>query len=157
MPIRLSCPSCRKPLRIKDELSGKKVKCPSCGHVFAVPVPEPEAPASEASGFKASASKCPNCGSILEPGAQICVECGTHLATPARYQAAGVEPAKKQKSGEGKLAFIVGSVVAAVIIIGCLTFGLIMLTRKAPSMPGKPTEQRQVGPTGEASATLSTL
>ena len=37
MAISLSCPSCDKTLKVKDELAGRKVKCPGCGE--AVPVP----------------------------------------------------------------------------------------------------------------------
>src|SRR5437762_13142175 len=34
MPIRTACSSCGKKLNIRDELVGKKAKCPECGHVF---------------------------------------------------------------------------------------------------------------------------
>lgn len=35
MPIQIQCenPACKKPLRIKDELIGKRIKCPGCGRV----------------------------------------------------------------------------------------------------------------------------
>lgn len=29
--ISFDCPSCRKPLKVKDELAGKHGKCPACG------------------------------------------------------------------------------------------------------------------------------
>lgn len=34
MPITVHCDSCRRELRVPDELLGKLVKCPSCGHTF---------------------------------------------------------------------------------------------------------------------------
>jgi hypothetical protein len=37
MPITLSCPACEKPIKVRDELAGKKARCPSCKHVFPVP------------------------------------------------------------------------------------------------------------------------
>jgi hypothetical protein len=37
MTIALTCQSCDKPLKVKDELSGKKIKCPGCGEIIAVP------------------------------------------------------------------------------------------------------------------------
>lgn len=40
MPITLNCP-CGKSLRVPDEHAGKRVKCPACGGVAAVPKPEP--------------------------------------------------------------------------------------------------------------------
>jgi hypothetical protein len=38
MPIPLEC-ACGRSLRVKDELAGRKVKCPQCGGVLAVPKP----------------------------------------------------------------------------------------------------------------------
>lgn len=37
MPITLGCPSCGKRFRARDESAGKRVKCPFCGAVVAVP------------------------------------------------------------------------------------------------------------------------
>src|SRR5262245_26748529 len=34
MPIRITCTSCNKLLSVRDELAGKKVKCPGCGTIF---------------------------------------------------------------------------------------------------------------------------
>jgi predicted Zn finger-like uncharacterized protein len=36
MTIALSCPACKQALKVKDELAGRKVKCPKCGSVIAV-------------------------------------------------------------------------------------------------------------------------
>ena len=41
MPIPLTC-GCGRSLRIKDEFAGRRVKCPGCGEVLAVPLPEVE-------------------------------------------------------------------------------------------------------------------
>ena len=43
----VSCPECRRQLRVPEELVGQQVKCPTCGHVFianleAPPPPRPE-------------------------------------------------------------------------------------------------------------------
>jgi hypothetical protein len=45
MPISARCPNkeCGKSLKVKDELAGKKVKCPACASVFVVPAAEPVA------------------------------------------------------------------------------------------------------------------
>jgi hypothetical protein len=42
MPIPLQC-DCGRSLRVKDELAGRKVKCPQCAAVLVVPQPEPPA------------------------------------------------------------------------------------------------------------------
>jgi hypothetical protein len=36
MAILCTCPGCDKTLRLRDELDGKKVRCPACSHVFQV-------------------------------------------------------------------------------------------------------------------------
>jgi hypothetical protein len=40
MAIALSCPSCDKALKVKDELAGRRVKCPGCGGPILVTVDE---------------------------------------------------------------------------------------------------------------------
>jgi predicted Zn finger-like uncharacterized protein len=52
MPTIIDCPSCRRQLRVPDNLGGQLVKCPTCGHTFTAPTdagtrpvsgrPEPE-------------------------------------------------------------------------------------------------------------------
>lgn len=34
MPLRTACSSCGKKLQVRDDLAGKKIKCPGCGTVF---------------------------------------------------------------------------------------------------------------------------
>jgi hypothetical protein len=41
MPIPVSC-GCGRALRIKDELAGRKIRCPTCNAVLTVPAPETE-------------------------------------------------------------------------------------------------------------------
>jgi hypothetical protein len=44
MPINVRCSNadCRKSLKVKDELAGKKIKCPACGTILTVPSAEEE-------------------------------------------------------------------------------------------------------------------
>ncbi len=45
MPIRLTCPGCNRTIRVKDELAGKRVKCPACGtHVEAAAAVDSQSP-----------------------------------------------------------------------------------------------------------------
>jgi ribosomal protein S27E len=37
MPIRITCPGCKKPLLVPDQLAGKKVRCKGCAAAIAVP------------------------------------------------------------------------------------------------------------------------
>jgi DNA-directed RNA polymerase subunit RPC12/RpoP len=41
MSISVQCPGCEKKLKTKDELAGKRVKCPGCGQVILVPAAQP--------------------------------------------------------------------------------------------------------------------
>jgi hypothetical protein len=45
VPISVRCdnPDCGKSLRVKDELAGRRVKCPSCGEIVSVPDEPPDA------------------------------------------------------------------------------------------------------------------
>src|SRR5450755_2517656 len=40
MTIAFACSECERKLKVKDELAGRKVKCPSCGASIAVPSEE---------------------------------------------------------------------------------------------------------------------
>lgn len=78
-PIHVVC-ACGKKLRIKVELAGKKVKCPACSGVIAVPVPAPApapAAAAPAPTPKAAAEhECPDCWATGPATATVCVYCG---------------------------------------------------------------------------------
>jgi predicted RNA-binding Zn-ribbon protein involved in translation (DUF1610 family) len=37
MPVIVTCPSCNSALRVRDELVGKKLRCPRCSGIVAVP------------------------------------------------------------------------------------------------------------------------
>src|SRR5262245_26490267 len=52
--IACECQQCGKPLKVKDDLAGKKVKCPGCGHAVSVPGPATptKSPALSGSGKK---------------------------------------------------------------------------------------------------------
>ena len=47
MTTTMNCPGCQTPLRVRDDMAGKKIKCPRCAHVVTVPASE-EATVEEA-------------------------------------------------------------------------------------------------------------
>src|SRR5262245_12036961 len=60
MPITISCPSCRKPLRLPENMLGKQVRCPGCQDVFTAASPEePPQPAEELEGVQERPSQRP--------------------------------------------------------------------------------------------------
>ncbi len=116
MPIRIQC-QCGKSLNVRDDLAGKKIKCPGCGNALVVggggaaaaaparPAPRPPAQPAAPSGrmddlfseegfSEQVAAVCPACRQEMEAGAILCVKCGYNTQTGERYEAhktAGVD------------------------------------------------------------------
>lgn len=94
MSIRVSCEGCGKQLKVRDEAAGKRVKCPECGGVIAIPelgeVVDAEAADDNpfAGGNISSTGKtvanedqhdrkpCPACGEMIVKAAAKCRYCG---------------------------------------------------------------------------------
>lgn len=97
MGIEIRCSSCKKVLKAKDSMAGKKVKCPNCGKALKLPGGEPEElddpeiieddedelfggySAKEAVGSLVDEPRkkpCPECGERIPADAKFCPECG---------------------------------------------------------------------------------
>lgn len=37
MSTTMNCPGCQTPLRVREDMAGKKIKCPRCAHIVAIP------------------------------------------------------------------------------------------------------------------------
>ncbi len=48
--LDVACPGCRRVLKIKEELAGRKGKCPHCGHALTVPAPAPSGSSANVAG-----------------------------------------------------------------------------------------------------------
>ncbi len=48
MPISVVCSGCDKKLTVKDDLAGRRIKCPACGEAVAVPAAKTKAPKARA-------------------------------------------------------------------------------------------------------------
>jgi hypothetical protein len=78
VPISLAC-ACGKALRVKDELAGRKVKCPGCQAVLAVPAPGPELlPETDP-----PPRLCPICKAENPAEQETCLSCGVPMTPPA--------------------------------------------------------------------------
>jgi hypothetical protein len=42
MPVVITCPSCSKQLRLREQVEGKRLRCPECGSIFAFAQAPPE-------------------------------------------------------------------------------------------------------------------
>jgi hypothetical protein len=151
-PITLACGSCRAKLRVKPELSGKRVKCSQCGRPVRVPTQEVIA-------------TCPKCGKAGKVPDQArgklakCRACGT--AFPVRPPTGTGEPPadcagsdawaalhtddspvptrhptedwlERHKVALRRLCYI-GAGVAGVLVIGA---ALLWLARRGPGFYG---------------------
>jgi predicted RNA-binding Zn-ribbon protein involved in translation (DUF1610 family) len=91
MTTTMNCPGCQTPLRLREDLAGKKIKCPRCAHVVEVPAEEgvmvaeaastdeitAERPKSKAG--KATTRPCPECGEPVALTASKCRHCKAPL------------------------------------------------------------------------------
>lgn len=94
MPIKVQCNSCGAGFKAKDELAGRRVKCPKCKQALTIPQPaQPQAVGAAAHNplldlldqedvrSVARGPVCDNCGVEVQPGTVICIECGFNLET----------------------------------------------------------------------------
>jgi predicted Zn finger-like uncharacterized protein len=92
MATTLSCPGCQTPLRLREDLAGKKIKCPRCGQVITVPAEEivmleavddekitSEPPTLKTSSKKTATRPCPECGEAIAWTARTCRYCHARL------------------------------------------------------------------------------
>src|SRR5260370_38009241 len=80
MPIQVTC-NCGRSLRVKDELGGRKVRCPACASVVPVPQIEPVADV-EAEASSLLLTEPPP--TDPEPRAADAFRSGAEVAPPAR-------------------------------------------------------------------------
>ena len=121
MPITAKCDACSAQFKVKNELAGKKVKCPKCSSPFKIPAPaaaaaRPKQQAAAADEFRLAPAPsvpkhnpmldlldqagveatprgpvCNNCGAELSAMAIICVECGFNNETGQQLETTTVK------------------------------------------------------------------
>ena len=113
MAIRATCGSCSSTFNARDELAGKKVKCPKCKERMVIPSASAKPAAKKVAKRPAAKPKpkaidpmeallkeadiapvshggpiCPDCGAEVSQGAIICVDCGFNMETGKRLRTA---------------------------------------------------------------------
>lgn len=93
MSSTMNCPGCQKPLRLRDDMAGKTIKCPRCGKVIPIPADESvileevsaadaitvEPPPTGARETAITTRPCPECGKPVAVSARRCRLCKTSL------------------------------------------------------------------------------
>jgi predicted Zn finger-like uncharacterized protein len=118
MPINVHCDSCRRELHVPDELLGKLVKCPSCGHTFTAIEQDAVVPV-------AAPAEGPEVVRVVDEPARP-----TRRTEPVeeddddyqRRPRSGQKPGKVQAIG---IMMLIGGILAIVTGIGGLTIGLV--------------------------------
>ncbi len=155
MTIAVQCGSCHKRFAAKDELAGRKVKCPQCGGVLTIPKPGagPEAarqgteprddhavaspPAGKAESPAAGTArgpekapdvepKCPSCGASVKAGAVLCVQCGYGLQTGKKLKAGGSKKKPAKRAFPWLIVSIAGGACVALIVAGIIGYTMFL-------------------------------
>jgi hypothetical protein len=92
MPIRVKCEKCKKTLSVKDHLAGKRIKCPLCQGVVAVPLASPTKEAPGVAKESADPAKNP----APKPAAETTVRKSTTAKTIPKSKPA---PGKPETNG----------------------------------------------------------
>jgi ribosomal protein S27E len=116
MAIAVSCPSCDREMKVKDELAGKKIKCPGCGEAVAVLKKQDTA--------KARAAKTKRDEDVED-------------AEPEEEE----RPKKKKKPAPKGMSMLVKCLIAGgvafVVFVGAVVLGIVFLGGKRDAMDGK--------------------
>ncbi len=148
MSIKVFCRECNKTYCVKDELAGKRGKCPQ-KHVLLIPEvalssshPTPQPKASP------TREVCPSCDTVLKPKSVICVNCGFDIRTgkiiaPAIDSKTGRQSSRQvaPSSDRKKLLFLGGGIAAVVIAVAT---NYLLFFRNGP--PGTSVLQAAVVP-----------
>lgn len=102
--IKLQC-TCRRMLKLPDELGGQKIRCKHCQKVLKVPETgtrvfsdEPAEEDDTSELLVAGSRVCPGCGQTFPPTIVVCTSCGLNLDTGAMLYASLEEQRAPQMS-----------------------------------------------------------
>lgn len=144
MSIKVSCDSCGKQLKVRDEAAGKRVKCPDCGSVVQIPEPDDVMDAETADdnpfagddvsseGAEYNRKPCPACGEMIVKTAGKCRYCG-EIFDPALKKKAKAKRSRSSSGYNDGDDMSTGDWVVALICsgIGCIA-GVVWMIQGKP-------------------------
>jgi DNA-directed RNA polymerase subunit RPC12/RpoP len=134
MPISFQC-GCGRNLRVKDELAGRRVRCPGCSSILAVPKPDIEYDAADVSvADTPSDAKEPDWNEPEAPAATAITDRPLYRApAPVKKRRPPSKRERKKESRRLPMVFINGEVtcgfVMIVVAIAWFVGGLLWLNR----------------------------
>lgn len=156
MPVQITCPTCRGPLRVPEELFGKRVQCPTCEAIFIAevegnPQPAERATSEPATQYAENASYPrrrdyrPSAGHYLQPhrgglilglgiaSLIVCGPLGIAAWVMGNSDLAAMRRGEMDPTGEGntQAGRICGMVASILMIVGCGCYAVAMLAAAA--------------------------
>ncbi len=134
---RVRCPKCKETMDIPappaaDEFGVAVGSEPGDDFELDFNAGETPSPGASAAGegdgneYGIAAPKCPNCGRALDPGAQFCIGCGTHLGSGSKVDGIDVDAIQQEKQRRKKTKIVVASVIGAVVVVFGVSAALIV-------------------------------
>jgi predicted RNA-binding Zn-ribbon protein involved in translation (DUF1610 family) len=144
MSIELNCTQCDRRLKVREELAGRRARCPECRALLEIPEPvldaeELVASVESAEGTYAVAAPeppkepaekrrpCPQCGEMILTDAVKCRYCGEIFDETLK------RAARKQQGKPSDADLTVGEYVVAILFagIGCI-IGIVWMIQGKP-------------------------
>ncbi|MCU0962117.1 MAG: hypothetical protein MUF48_18640 [Pirellulaceae bacterium] len=131
------CPSCSTRLRVPRDIANKKTPCPECAALW-IPADLPQASDVDTTGESVAHVRCPECGTVAEFQATICVACGLDFRTGKKLRRPPSTAEKLQRVNqriknvkadlrkETKLLFVQGVLVLSVFLVVTLVLSAAM-------------------------------
>lgn len=124
--ITVSCPKCKKTLKVPTKLKGKKIRCKGCGQTFPVVEMKTETEewgVAQAYGVQGvteeepEEARCPFCAHALEDeNTVVCMNCGYNLRTRERIQTKVYEPV----TGRDYLVWLMPGILCCLGALACI-------------------------------------
>lgn len=127
--IKITCEFCENPMSVKEELAGKKIKCPKCATVIEVKAPEVESSEEEKPEPKPAA----------EAGGGGGFHMTRMLSAPTFKRKKSSGPKIKVEATKDKTPLIIGGVlVFLTFVVLLLVLWFVVLKKPASPVVAKP-------------------